>query len=80
LQKERNYQESRANKADYKIERLKEQVEKCKSEMTKIPYRCGWYEGIGLECINKDPHKINYCPCTICPRYEALEAIENSTI
>jgi hypothetical protein len=64
---------------DLEIEQLQAQVEKCKSEMAKIPYRCGWYEGIGLECTNKDPHKVNYCPCAICPRHKTPEATEKNS-
>jgi hypothetical protein len=60
-------------------QQLQAQVEKCKSEMAKIPYRCGWYDGVGLECTNKDPHKVNYCPCAICPRHKAPEATEKNS-
>jgi DNA repair exonuclease SbcCD ATPase subunit len=62
------------------IEKLQAQVEKCKSEMAKIPYRCGWYDGVGLECTNKDLHKVNYCPYAICLRHKTPEATEKNSV
>ena len=56
-------------KIDAKLQRYQKEAE-------KIPYRCGWYEGIGLECVNKNPYKENYCPCTICLRYKPLPKTE----
>ena len=50
--------------------RLQAELEKYKAEAEKIPSRCGWYEGIGLECTNKNPYKENYCPCGICPKHK----------
>jgi hypothetical protein len=62
------------------IQQLQAQVERFAKEAEKIPYRCGWHEGVGMECTNKNPYKENYCPCTICPRYKALESTANAEL
>ena len=53
-----------------RLKKCETELQQYKAEAEKIPRRCGWYEGIGLECTNKNLYKENYCPCGICPKHK----------